>query len=352
MSDLNKIKTKDELLAELDTAKASYDSAKVWELEAKIKEFKEKWEVHQEKMKKAEAEAAKEKVMKMDELTNLLQDKPENAEKNAEKIIEQAKTRLTKTIEIYTDKIKELNNANDTKKETLNKEIVNIKTELKKEKNNYEKTKEDFFAKSEYKIKNFSEKDLGKASTKRYRFKVREGKLFNSPKITKMKTIRKNITIKKLIKKFNNIGTNEKNGVRFIMWFEKARFMRYTGIWFTSGLGKIAEKFGMDVPPKDFHAFFNAGKKNIFAILDAKTGDELEDGEKEIITALKKRINYYGYTYARERANTRVNPFVEAEKTANEDEKILTPEKKATKTRKLIPPQKNEAIAENEAIAA
>ena len=102
--------------------------------------------------------------------------------------------------------------------------------------------------------------------------------------------------------------------------------------------------------PQQFHTTFNAGKKNIFAILDAKTGDELEDGEKEIITALKKRINYYGYTYARERANTRVNPFVEAEKTANENEKILTPQKKeeetkTTKKRELFPPKKQENIA-------
>ena len=42
-----------------------------------------------------------------------------------------------------------------------------------------------------------------------------------------------------------------------------------------------------------------------------------------MITAIKNRITYYGYAYARERANARVTPFVEAEKTAKEDEKIL-----------------------------
>lgn len=42
-----------------------------------------------------------------------------------------------------------------------------------------------------------------------------------------------------------------------------------------------------------------------------------------MIAALKKRINYYGYAYARERANARVAPFVEAEKNAKADERIL-----------------------------
>jgi len=41
MSDLNNLKTKNELLAELDTAKASYDSAKIGELEAQIKKIEE-----------------------------------------------------------------------------------------------------------------------------------------------------------------------------------------------------------------------------------------------------------------------------------------------------------------------
>jgi len=53
-----------------------------------------------------------------------------------------------------------------------------------------------------------------------------------------------------------------------------------------------------------------------------------------MITALKKRINYYGYTYARERANARVTPFVEAEKTAKDDERIL--EKTNTKKANVI----------------
>ncbi len=99
MSDLNKTRTKDELLAELDTAKASYDSAKVGELEAQIKKLDEQEGIHKEEMKGATQEANQQKTMKMEELTNLLQDKPENAEKNAELIVEQAKTRLQQTID-------------------------------------------------------------------------------------------------------------------------------------------------------------------------------------------------------------------------------------------------------------
>ena len=139
------------------------------------------------------------------------------------------------------------------------------------------------------------------------------------------------------------------------MWFEKARFLRYTGVKINTAMDKAWSGMGMQMNPQQFHTSFNAGRKNIFAILNADTGDKLEDWEKEIITALKKRINYYGYAYARERANARVNPFVEAEKTASEDEKILTPQKNtekkaetATKTAKIIemtPPQKEENLA-------
>lgn len=341
-------KTKDELLAELDVAKAGYDSAEVGRLEEEIKKLNEITAEHTEEMKEKTEEVNKEQTMKKDELMNMLQDKPENADENADEIIKQAKARISQTISRYTDKIKEMKTANETDKEKLSKELADIKAELKKEKDNYQKTKEDFFAKSEYEIKKFSKEDLGKASTKRYRFKVREGKLLNSPKLTKMKTIRRNMTIKKLIKKFNKIGNNEKNGVRFVMWFEKARFLRYTGVKINTAMDKAWSGMGMQMNPQQFHTAFNAGRKNIFAILNADTGDTLETGEKEIITALKKRINYYGYAYARERANARVNPFVEAEKTASEDEKILTPQKnteeKTAKKIQMTPPQKEENL--------
>jgi chromosome segregation ATPase len=210
-------KRKEELLADLDVAKAGYDSAEVGRLEEEIKKLEAETAEHTEEMKEKTEEVNKEQTMKREELTNMLQDKPENADENADEIIKQAKTRISQTISRYTDKIKEMKAANETDKEKLSKELTDIKAELKKEKNNYQKTKEDFFAKSDYEIKKFTQEDLGKASTKRYRFKVREGKLFNSPKLTKMKTIRRNMTIKKLIKKFNKIGNNEKNGVRFIM---------------------------------------------------------------------------------------------------------------------------------------
>jgi len=68
--------------------------------------------------------------------------------------------------------------------------------------------------------------------------------------------------------------------------------------------------------PQQFHQQFNAGRNAIFALLDAGTGDEKTQGEKDVITAIKNRINYYGATYARERANAWVAPFVDAEKNA------------------------------------
>ncbi len=308
-----------------------------------IKEKKTK--EHTEEMEEAKTEEMEEKVIKMEELTNMLEDKPENAEKNAEKIVKQAKTRVMTTINKYTEKIKEIKTANETEKEQLKKELENIKAELKKEKNNYDKTKEDFFAKTNYEVEKFGKEDLGKVPTQWIRYTNRENKLFNAPTRTKMKTLRRNITIKKLIKKFNKIGNNEKNGIRFIMGFEKTRFLRYTGVKVNSAMDKAWWAMGMQMDPQQFHTTFNAGRKNIFAILDANTGDTLQEWEKEIITALKKRINYYGYAYAKERANARVNPFVEAEKIANENEKILISEKKTAKKTPITPSKENQKIA-------
>ena len=88
-------------------------------------------------------------------------------------------------------------------------------------------------------------------------------------------------------------------------------------------MSKIASSIGIETPAKEFHTFFNAGKANIFAILDADTGDKKTNGEIEVINALKARINYYGYAYARKRATERVNPFLDAEQKANADGKII-----------------------------
>jgi len=103
------------------------------------------------------------------------------------------------------------------------------------------------------------------------RYATREGKLFNSPTLTKMATIRRNMTIKTLIKKFNKMGDDPKNGVRFIMGFEKDRFLRYTGVKVSSAIDKVGSAIGLQMNPQQFHTMFNAGRNNIFAILDADT---------------------------------------------------------------------------------
>ncbi len=321
MSDLNK--TKDELLSELDLAKAGYDWAKVQELEKAIKILDEKGEEHKVEMTEAREKVNEEETMKMEELINLLKDKPENAEKNAEKIVNQAKSRLKETIDRYVTKIKELKNTTGSEKEQLTKDLETARAELKAEKNKYEAAKNYFLGTTNYDFQKFTKEDIGKFSTQFIRYSTREGKLFNAPKISKMKTLRKNRTIKTLIKKFNNIGTNEKDGVRFIMGFEKSRFLRYSGIKVNSAMDKAWWAMGLKMDPQQFHDMFNAGRKNIFAILDAKTGDEPTVPEQKIIDALKNRINYYGYTYARARATAWTNPFINAEKNASEGTRII-----------------------------
>lgn len=133
------------------------------------------------------------------------------------------------------------------------------------------------------------------------------------------------MTINKLIKKFNKIGDKSTDGVKFIMGFEKTRFMRYTGINITSGISKLGENMGMQINPEKFHEKFNKGKANIFAVLDdgAKTPEE-----QKVIDAIKARINYYGYAYARQRASARTDPFLEAQNKAKEGQKIEAPQSK------------------------
>jgi hypothetical protein len=284
--------------------------------EAQVQEIIEGNRAHADEMGEAHRAETTSKAMKMDELKNLLQDKPENVEANAQLIVKQAQARLWDTIERYTAKIRELKDSNA-------KEIADLRAEIKKEKDTYEQVRADFFAKSDYTFENFSKEDLAKIPTNIIRYKTREGKLFNAPGLTKMKTLRRNKTIKTLIKKFNKIGNNPKNGVRFVMWFEKERFLRYTGVKVYSAVDRAGSSMGLQMDANEFHSTFNTGRKNIFAILDANTGDKATEGEKEMIAAIKKRINYFGYAYARERANARTAPFIEAEKNASPETRII-----------------------------
>lgn len=197
-----------------------------------------KAEEHKTEMTEAIQKVDTEEKMKMEDLMNKLQDKPENAKENAKNIVDQAKARLKETIDRYIDKIKELKNTTGSEKEQISKDLEKARAELKTEKNKYEAAKNYFLGTTDYDVKQFTKEDLGKFSTQFIRYNTREGKLFNAPTISKMKTLRKNRTIKTLIKKLNNIGTNEKDGVRFIMGFEKSRFLRYTGIKVNSAIDK------------------------------------------------------------------------------------------------------------------
>lgn len=145
MNTLDETKPRDELVAELEVAKASYDSAKIGELEAQIKKMDEQEEVHKKEMTEKRTIDNQQKAMKMEELTNLLKDKPENAEENAEIIKEQMKTRLLQTNERYTDKIKTLKTTNGIEKDKLMEEIKNLKEQIKEEQNTYKKIQNDFF---------------------------------------------------------------------------------------------------------------------------------------------------------------------------------------------------------------
>lgn len=129
---------------------------------------------HEENLAKRKSEITSGENMKMEDLRNLLQDKPENTEENAEIIVEKSKERLKETINRYTSKMKELNEANDVQKEALKKEIATIKTEIKTDKEKYEQVKKDFFAPSTYNFEKFTREDLKKAPLKMIRYAIRE----------------------------------------------------------------------------------------------------------------------------------------------------------------------------------
>ncbi len=308
MSDINSTKTRDELINEKVLAEASYDWTKVAELEAAIKEFDEKGKEHQAEMGKATTKATQEKTMKMEDLKNMLQGTPEIKEKNAETIVNQTKERLQTTI----DKYKNLKTMSEDEKKKLTEEI-------KKTKEEYESAKNYFLGEIDYKPE-----ELKKISTRRIRGLKKEVQWgiisYKLGEILQMATIKRRITENKLIKKFNEIWDNPINGIRFIMGFNKSRFLRYTGTKISGAMDKIGTDIGLQMDPQQFHKKFNTGKSNIFGILDTW---EKTPEEQKIINAIKARINYYGYAYARKRATEWTNPFIDAEKNAQKEAKII-----------------------------
>jgi len=287
--------------------------------EEAIQAITEKTEEHKIEMTEVTSKANQEKTMKMEELTNLLQDKPENAEKNAEKIVDQVKTRLGETIERYVNKIKEFKNSSESEKKVKEAELKAIKDQLKKTKEEYETAKSFFLGKTNYKTE-----ELGKISTRWIRFgkKTVQGWVVTRTFTERLQlsTIRRRMTENKLIEKFNKIWDKPTDWVRFIMGFIEPRFLRYTGINFVTAINKIGSNMGLQIDPQKFHNQFNTGKNNLFAVLDKW---EKTPEEQKTIDALKKRINYYGYAYARQRASMRTDPFINAEKNVTEKGKII-----------------------------
>ncbi len=319
MIDINTGKSRDELMTELETAQASHDWTKAAELEAAIKELDEKAKVHKTEMKEAQTAEGEKKSMKMEELMNLLQDKPENAEKNAETLVGEAKTRLRQTIDRYSEKLKALRSANDIEKAKITKDLEDIKTELQQEKDRYETAKDFFMGKLDYKPE-----ELSRISTRWIRFgkKTRKGGVVSRTMTERLQfsTLKRRMTVNTLTKKFNDIGNDSIKGVRFIMGFVKARFLRYTSMKLENGMDIIGGKVGLQMNPNQFHKQFNLGRDNIFAVLDKW---EKTKEEQDVIDAIKKRINYYGYAYARQRASAWTDPFINTERWASQEEKII-----------------------------
>lgn len=139
-----------------------------------------KQEQHNKEMETRKAQIQEGDTIKMNDLKNLLQDTPEHTEENSELLITQQKTRLKQTIDRYTDKIQEIQKANEADKQKLQNELADIQKQLKVEKESYQQAKTNFFADMSKNFQNFSEKDLKKLPIRLIKYKQKEG-LFNKP---------------------------------------------------------------------------------------------------------------------------------------------------------------------------
>jgi hypothetical protein len=59
-------------------------------------------------------------------------------------------------------------------------------------------------------------------------------------------------------------------------------------------------------------------------------GEKTEE-EQKVIDAIKNRLNYYWAAYARQRANAWTNPFIQAEKNATKEAKLIPPNTEESK---------------------
>ena len=289
-----------------------------------------KQEQHNKEMETRKAQIQEGDTIKMNDLKNLLQDTPEHTEENSELLITQQKTRLKQTIDRYTDKIQEIQKANEADKQKLQNELADIQKQLKVEKESYQQAKTNFFADMSKNFQNFSEKDLKKLPIRLIKYKQKEG-LFNKPDwFNSVSNIRRRKTIDTLIRKINLIDKDHTKGINFVLWFHKERFSRYTDIKLNTAVRNIGKNIWLQMNPQQFHEAFNKGRTAINEILENKNAGLLSPDEQQKVTAIKNRINYYGAAYAQERANARVNPFIQAEKNASNETKIFqTPTKAA-----------------------
>ncbi len=217
--DLAKDPTKN--AAELAQLAVQYADLEKLDTEQKAEEQKniqaEQAQDHKEEMTKTTQQANQEKTMKMEDLKNMLNDTPENTEKNTETIVKQHKTRLKQTIDKYANKIQEIQKANDADKQKLQNELADIQKQLKAEKESYQQARNNFFADISKNFQNFSEKDLKKLPIRLIRYKQKEG-LLNKPEgFNSISAIRRRKTIDTLIKKINLIDKDHTKGMNFVL---------------------------------------------------------------------------------------------------------------------------------------
>lgn len=277
-------------------------------------------EIQGDKIEKPSLASIKEEEITNSATEQKINTSEEKAETPEEKTLVISKSRLRQTIEKYIGKLKVLKDTKEWEKKTLEDEIKQLKEDLAKQKTEYNNAKQLFLGTTNYKTE-----ELSRVSTKRIRWGKKTVQWWVVTRTLterlQFATLRRRMTANILIKKFNDIGDKPTDGVRLIMGFQQSRFLRYTGINISAGLDNLWSKIWLKMDPEEFHKKFNIGKNNILTVLDYKW--EKNSEEEKVIDALKNRINYYGQAYARQRATAWTDPFLQAEKSAEKDNKII-----------------------------
>lgn len=306
-------RTVDQIQADRDLAikEERYEDAAQFRDELKNIQWKESWntdiitqaqalvdeaaaEEHKKEMETAINKEEQDKEAKIKELTDALNGSTEKNDK-LENQINLLKIGLEKIRQDRKNKIDEIKNANTS-------DIDKLKAELKKIQEEKAKLEQNFFGKIKFND-NIKEDDIKKITSKMYRIGVSETDQRGRKKLVWFEKMpihmtRRRMTIKTIANNFNQIKDNPTQGVDFVMAFTQTRFGRYSRQEKKMTRRNMLRKVNIGRNLESFGPQYNKQKEKLMTVLT--WGSKIEDlppEEKVVLTAIEKRIDYYGKQY-------------------------------------------------------